>query len=82
MQQRATADCDGVTRLVARVWLLVLERARTKGSSIAVIGPTADLMPAAPTNERSRGFGQRNTISPLDVSAKAQGRRPSPTPPV
>ncbi|HVQ17585.1 MAG TPA: glycoside hydrolase family 3 C-terminal domain-containing protein [Actinomycetes bacterium] len=51
-----------------------LPLARTKRSSIAVIGPTADLMPAAPTNERSRGFGQRNTISPLDVLRKKAGR--------
>lgn len=44
-----------------------LPLARSRGSSIAVIGPTADLLPAAPNGERSRGFGQRNTISPLDV---------------
>ena len=50
-----------------------LPLARTNGSSIAVIGPTADLMPAAPTNERSRGFGQRNTISPLDVIRQDAG---------
>lgn len=44
------------------------------GSSIAVIGPTADLLPAAPGTERSRGFGQRNTITPLDVlRGKAAG---------
>jgi len=40
----------------------------TKGqSSIAVIGPTADVLPAAAGTERSRGVGQRTTISPLDV---------------
>jgi beta-glucosidase len=38
---------------------------RTGHSSVAVIGPTAALMPAAPTNERSRGVGRRNLISPL-----------------
>ena len=51
-----------------------LPLARTTGSSIAVIGPTADLMPAAPTNERSRGFGQRNNISPLDVLRQGAGK--------
>ena len=34
---------------------------------VAVIGPTADLLPASPGGERSRGFGDRNMISPLDA---------------
>ena len=38
-----------------------------RGGSVAVIGPTADVLPAAPGTERSRGVGQRTTISPLDV---------------
>lgn len=46
---------------------------RTRKSTIAVVGPTADLMPAAPNGERSRGFGQRNTISPLDVLRQDAG---------
>jgi beta-glucosidase len=46
---------------------------RSRRSSIAVLGPTADLMPAAPNGERSRGFGQRNTISPLDVLRQEAG---------
>lgn len=32
---------------------------------IAVIGPTANLLPASPGTERARGFGDRNRISPL-----------------
>ncbi|MEJ2601364.1 MAG: glycoside hydrolase family 3 N-terminal domain-containing protein [Anaerolineales bacterium] len=32
---------------------------------VAVIGPTADLLPASPGGERSRGFSDRNLISPL-----------------
>jgi beta-glucosidase len=34
-------------------------------SGVAVIGPTAALLPASPGGERSRGFGDRNLISPL-----------------
>ena len=45
----------------------VLPLSRDAGSSVAVIGPTADVLPAAPGTERSRGVGQRTTISPLDV---------------
>jgi beta-glucosidase len=32
---------------------------------VAVIGPTANLLPASPGGERSRGFADRNMISPL-----------------
>jgi beta-glucosidase len=46
---------------------------RSKGSSIAVIGPTAALLPAAAGSERSRGFGSRNTISPLAVLRQKAG---------
>ncbi|SDU83584.1 beta-glucosidase [Microlunatus sagamiharensis] len=46
---------------------------RTRKSEIAVVGPTADLMPAAPNGERARGFGQRNNISPLDVLRQDAG---------
>jgi beta-glucosidase len=34
---------------------------------VAVVGPTADLLPASPGGERSRGFGDQNMISPLDA---------------
>jgi beta-glucosidase len=43
-------------------------------SSVAVIGPTADVLPAAPGTERSRGVGQRTTISPLDVLREQAGQ--------
>jgi len=42
-------------------------------SSIAVIGPTADVLPAAAGTERSRGVGQRTLISPLDVLRQQLG---------
>ncbi len=45
----------------------VLPLPRGGRSSVAVIGPTADVLAAAPGTERSRGVGQRTTISPLDV---------------
>jgi beta-glucosidase len=32
---------------------------------VAVIGPTANLLPSSPGGERSRGFSDRNSISPL-----------------
>jgi beta-glucosidase len=32
---------------------------------VAVIGPTANLLPSSPGGERSRGFGDRNRLSPL-----------------
>jgi beta-glucosidase len=51
-----------------------LPLSRDKGSTIAVLGPTADLLPAAPNGERSRGFGQRSNISPLDVLKQNDGR--------
>ncbi len=52
----------------------VLPLSRDAGSSVAVIGPTADVLPAAPGTERSRGVGQRTTISPLDVLRAEAGR--------
>ena len=51
----------------------VLPLSRHGGSPVAVIGPTADVLPAAPGTERSRGVGQRNTISPLDVLRQQLG---------
>jgi beta-glucosidase len=50
-----------------------LPLSRHGGSPVAVIGPTADVLPAAPGTERSRGVGQRNTISPLDVLRQQLG---------
>jgi beta-glucosidase len=38
---------------------------------VAVTGPTADLLPSSPGGERSRGFGDRNMISPLDALRSA-----------
>ena len=38
---------------------------------MAVVGPTADLLPSSPGGERSRGFGDRNQISPLDALRSA-----------
>jgi beta-glucosidase len=43
-------------------------------TSVAVIGPTAAVLPAAAGTERSRGVGQRTTISPLDVLRAKAGR--------
>ena len=34
---------------------------------VALVGPTADLLPSSPGGERSRGFGDRNGVSPLDA---------------
>ncbi len=34
---------------------------------VAMIGPTANLLPSSPGGERSRGFADRNLISPLDA---------------
>jgi beta-glucosidase len=34
---------------------------------VALIGPTANLLPSSPGGERSRGFPDRNMISPLDA---------------
>lgn len=44
--------------------LLPLKRVDLK-QGVAVIGPTSYLLPASPGGERSRGFGDRNMISPL-----------------
>jgi beta-glucosidase len=52
----------------------VLPLPRGAGSSVAIIGPTADVLPAAPGTERSRGVGQRTTISPLDVLRAQAGQ--------
>ena len=52
----------------------VLPLSRGAGSSLAIIGPTADVLPAAPGTERSRGVGQRTTISPLDVLREQAGQ--------
>jgi beta-glucosidase len=51
----------------------VLPLSRAAGSSVAVIGPTAAVLPAAPGTERSRGVGQRTTISPLDMLREQAG---------
>ncbi len=42
-------------------------------AKVAVVGPTATLMPASPGGERSRGFGDRNNYSPLDAIRDAVG---------
>jgi beta-glucosidase len=34
---------------------------------VAVVGPTANLLPSSPGGERARGFPDRNMISPLDA---------------
>ena len=52
----------------------VLPLSPSPRKSVAVIGPTADLLPAAAGTERSRGVGQRTTISPLDVLRARAGR--------
>jgi beta-glucosidase len=51
----------------------VLPLSSEGGSPIAVIGPTADVLPAAAGTERSRGVGERTTISPLDVLRQQLG---------
>ena len=45
----------------------------SKTGKVAVVGPTATLMPAAPGGERSRGFGERNTYTPLKAMAAEVG---------
>ncbi|RIJ67023.1 hypothetical protein D1871_23450 [Nakamurella silvestris] len=40
---------------------------------VAVVGPTATLMPVGPGGERSRGFGDRNTFTPLKAIQTAAG---------
>ena len=52
----------------------VLPLSPSSRKSVAVIGPTADVLPAAAGTERSRGVGQRTTISPLDVLRARAGR--------
>jgi beta-glucosidase len=51
----------------------VLPVSSTDGSAVAVIGPTAGVLPAAAGTERSRGVGQRTSISPLDVLRQQLG---------
>jgi beta-glucosidase len=51
----------------------VLPLARHGHSSVAVIGPTAAVLPSAAGTERSRGVGERNIISPLDVLRQQLG---------
>ena len=46
--------------------LLPLDRGDLR-RGVAVVGPTSDLLPSSPNGERSRGFGDRNLISPLDA---------------
>ena len=41
--------------------------------TIAAVGPTATLMPTTPGGERSRGFGDRNTFTPLKAMRTAAG---------
>jgi beta-glucosidase len=45
----------------------------SRAGKIAITGPTADLMPSAPNGERARGYGDRNTISPLDALKQQAG---------
>jgi len=48
--------------------------------SVALIGPTADLLPSSPGGERSRGYGDRNTISPYDAVKQIAGNRATLSP--
>ncbi len=50
-----------------------LPLSRSEGNKIAAIGPTANLLPAAPGGERARGFGDRNNISPYDALTQDNG---------
>jgi beta-glucosidase len=47
---------------------------------VALIGPTADLLPSSPGGERARGFGDRNGISPYDAVRAKIGSRAVLTP--
>lgn len=67
---RTLADQTGVLLKNDRS-TLPLTTAETQ--KIAVVGPTADLMPAAPGGERSRGYGDRNTVSPLKAMQQQAG---------
>ena len=44
-----------------------------KTSKIAVVGPTATLMPSSPGGERARGYGDRNNFTPLKAMQTAVG---------
>jgi len=37
----------------------------SSGGTVAVVGPTSTLLPSSPGGERSRGFGDRNNLTPL-----------------
>jgi len=37
----------------------------SKAGTVAVVGPTATLMPSSPGGERARGYGVKNTFTPL-----------------
>jgi beta-glucosidase len=45
----------------------------SSAKTVAVVGPTSTLMPSSPGGERSRGFGDRNTITPLKAIQTAIG---------
>lgn len=46
----------------------------SKSKTVAVVGPTATLMPSSPGGERSRGFGDRNTFTPLKAIQAQVGK--------
>lgn len=46
----------------------------SKAKTVAVVGPTSILMPSSPGGERSRGFGDRNTYTPLKAIQAAAGK--------
>jgi beta-glucosidase len=48
--------------------------------TVALVGPTADLLPSSPGGERSRGYGDRNMISPYDAVKQIAGNRATLTP--
>ncbi|MDN3356453.1 glycoside hydrolase family 3 C-terminal domain-containing protein [Actinomadura sp. DC4] len=52
----------------------------TGKDTVALIGPTAGLLPAAPGGERARGYGDRNMISPYDAVKQIAGGRATLTP--
>ncbi len=45
----------------------------SKTAKIAVVGPTATLMPASPGGERARGYGDRTNFTPLKAMQTAVG---------
>ncbi len=50
-----------------------LPLSRRQGNRIVAIGPTANLLPAAPGGERARGFGDRNNITAYDALTQQNG---------